>query len=134
MQGSCIGPLLFIIYINDVADMFNGNIKCSLYADDVKLDSVIDSQDDCFILQSAIDEFVAWSVKWQLKISCAKCMTSRIGLRVSNMHLYHISNDLMPSPVIVRDLGILVDRKLNCFQHLRSITAKAHARCCLIFK
>ena len=40
----------------------------------------------------------------------------------------------MPSPVIVRDLGILVDRKLNFSQHLRSITAKAHARCCLIFK
>ena len=61
-------------------------------------------------------------------------MTSRIGLRVTNMYLYHISNDLMPSPVIVRDLGILIDRKLNFSQHLRSITAKAHARCCLIFK
>ena len=134
VQGSCVGPLLFIIYINDVADLFNGNIKCSLYANDVKLYSVIDSEDDCIILQSAIDELVAWSVKWQLQISCTKCMTSGIGLRVTNMHFYHISNDLMPSPVIVRDLGILVDRKLNFSQHLRSITAKAHAHCCLIFK
>ena len=54
MQGSCVGPLLFIIYINDVADLFNDNIKCSLYADDVRLYSVIDSQDDCFILQSQL--------------------------------------------------------------------------------
>ena len=68
-QGSCIGPLLFVIYINDVADLFNGSIKCSLYADDVKLYSVIDSEDDCIILQSAIDELVSWSVKWHLKIS-----------------------------------------------------------------
>ena len=60
--------------------------------------------------QLAIDELVAWSVKWQLKISYTKYVTSRIGLRVTNMHLYHISNDLMPSPVIVRDLGILVHR------------------------
>ena len=59
VQDSCIGPLLFIIYINDVADLFNRHIKCSLYADDVKLYSVIDSQDDCFILQSAIDELVS---------------------------------------------------------------------------
>ena len=59
VQGSCIGPLLFIIYINDVADLFHETIKCSLYADDVKLYSVIDSQKDCFILQSATDEPVA---------------------------------------------------------------------------
>ena len=45
---------LFIIYINDVDYLFNGNIKCSLYADDVKLYSVIDLQDVCFILQSEI--------------------------------------------------------------------------------
>ena len=86
---------VFIIYINDVADLFNENIKCSLYAYDVKLYSVIDSDDDLIILQSAIDELVTWSVKWQLKISYTKCMTSRIGLRVTNMHLYNISNDLM---------------------------------------
>ena len=61
-------------------------------------------------------------------------MTSCFGLRVTNMHSYHISNDLMPSPVIVRDLGIFVDRKLNFSQHLRSVTAKAPASCCLIFK
>ena len=40
-------------------DLFNRNIKCSIYADDVKLYSVIDSEDDCIILQSAIDDLVA---------------------------------------------------------------------------
>ena len=134
MQGSCIGPLLFTIYINDIANLFNENIKCNLYADDVRLYYVIDSQDDCFILQSAVDEFIAWSVKWQLKMSNTKCMTSRIGLCVTNMHSNHICNDSMPSPVIVRDMGIIVDANLIFRQHLRSITAKAHARCYLIFK
>ena len=134
VQSSCIGPLLFIIYINDVTDLFNWNIKCSLYAYDVKLYSVIDSEAGCFILQSAIDELVAWSVKWQLKICHTKCMTIRISLRVTNMYSYHISNDFMQSPVIIRDLGILVKTKLNLSQHLRPTTAKAHARCCVIFK
>ena len=46
VQGSCIGSLLFIIYVNDVVDLFHGNIKGNLYADDVKLYSVVDSQDD----------------------------------------------------------------------------------------
>ena len=53
------------------------------------------------ILQSAIDDLVAWSVKWQLKISYTKCMTSR---RVTNTHSYHINNELMPSPLAIRDL------------------------------
>ena len=40
----------------------------------------------------------------------------------------------MPIPVIIRDLGILVDKKLNCSRDLRSIFVKSHACCCMIFK
>jgi len=36
-QGSCLGPLLFLIYINSIIDCFNDKVNCQLYADDVKL-------------------------------------------------------------------------------------------------
>ena len=88
VQGSCIGPLLFIIYINDIADLFNGNVKCSLYADDLRLHSVVDSQDDFFVLQSAIDELVSKNATQNILHNMHDY--SRIGLRVTDMHSHNI--------------------------------------------
>ena len=46
IQGSCIGPLLFVLYINDVVNMFNNAIESKLYADDLKLYSEIVGEGD----------------------------------------------------------------------------------------
>ena len=41
IQGSCIGPLLFMLYINSLAHIFDNNTACVLFADDVKLYTLI---------------------------------------------------------------------------------------------
>jgi len=41
MQGSCIGPLLFILYVNNIADLFTNYCLCKLYADDLKLYTIV---------------------------------------------------------------------------------------------
>jgi len=46
VQGSCIGPLLFLIYVNDVSEEFPNSCICKLYADDVKLYSVMRTVND----------------------------------------------------------------------------------------
>ena len=79
IQGSCIGPILFVIYVNDVIDCFDKDVVCSLYADDIKLYTYIQSLSDCSRLQLAIDHFVSWANKWQLRISINKCMVSHVG-------------------------------------------------------
>ena len=66
VQGSCIGPILFVIYVNDVVDCFDKEVVCSLYADDIKLYTYIRSLSDSSRLQSAIDRLVSWADKWQL--------------------------------------------------------------------
>ena len=55
VQGSCIGPLLFTVYINDVCKIFDADTKCKLYADDVKLYSEIETDDDHTRLQENVD-------------------------------------------------------------------------------
>ena len=78
IQGSCLGPLLFLVYIN-VMDVFNADVNCKLYADDVKLYTEVRSMCDLFCFQDYLDSLYHWSRVWQLPISCLKCCIIDIG-------------------------------------------------------
>ena len=69
IQGSVLGPLLFLLYINDVTDIFSSTCASKLYADDIKLYSVLDNPLDYSDLQSNLNELQQWSDRWQLNIS-----------------------------------------------------------------
>ena len=80
MQSSALaykvlGPLLFLIYVNDVADLFTDGSCVKMYADDVKLYLEIenDSNVATSMLQQNIDKFVKWAQTWQLSLSSQKC-------------------------------------------------------------
>ena len=78
-QGSVSGPVLFLIYINDLVDLFDGsNVRVKLYADDIKIYLEITNDTDCATLQSFIDKINVWSHIWQLKLANNKCLHSRI--------------------------------------------------------
>ena len=68
-QGSVLGPLLFLLYINDVADLFTDGSCIKLYADDVKLYFKIVNDSDVVTLQHSIDKFAKWAQTWQLSLS-----------------------------------------------------------------
>lgn len=63
-QGSVLGPPLFLLFVNDVTDLFDGNVK--LHADDIKtyFKIVNDASVDC--LQKGINDLCTWAEKWQL--------------------------------------------------------------------
>ena len=71
-QGSVIGPLLFLIYINDLVDSIDTDITINLFADDTKLSLIYNNLNDRYKLQSAINKFYNWSVLWQLENSAKK--------------------------------------------------------------
>ena len=62
-QGSCLGPLFFILYINDIADLFGSEIERKLFADDVKLYSSINLDLPCNPLHTALENLFQWSNK-----------------------------------------------------------------------
>jgi ribonuclease P/MRP protein subunit RPP40 len=74
-QGSVLGPTLFLLYINDVSNIFqNLSVTCKLYADDIKLYSCYTTNcQSVHDLSEAIERLTAWSHTWQLSLAANKC-------------------------------------------------------------
>ena len=70
-QGSILGPLLFLIFINDILDDINTETRISQYADDSRLWRAINSESDCEILQS--DKLDSWCHANNMKLHPDTC-------------------------------------------------------------
>ena len=76
-QGSVLGPLLFVLYINDLPDNVTCGIK--LFADDTKIYSTIKNISNILLLQKNLDMVNEWSHKWLLKFNADKCKLLQLG-------------------------------------------------------
>jgi len=109
------------------------SIAAPLYADDVKLYSVIQTEQDASELQSSLDALVAWSDLWQLTISSKKSAVLCLGqTHIDQCYVIKQNNVSLVSEI--RDLGILIDDKLTMSQHICALVKKAQTRASLIFK
>ena len=138
-QGSVLGLILFLLYVNDTVDIFSGlSVSCKLCADDVKLYSSYSVSMTNQDLNVAIDSLLLWSSQWQLKIANEKCLVLRISnhRRISTcLHpTYTINGHLLNTVSEVRDLGVIVDSSLEFDKHISSIVRKAQQRAGLILK
>jgi len=82
VHGSGIGPLMFLVYINELAtvlERYGRPIKVKLFADDAKLYLQILNYVHVLQLQQAVDVLVAWANEWQLSISVNKCCVLNVG-------------------------------------------------------
>lgn len=136
VQGSVIGPLLFVLFINDIAQLLqtsSSTCVCKLYADDLKLYSTIETDADYDLLQNGLNLICSWSNTWQLKISYAKCNVMFIGNGSSATNLL-LDNYVLPVVNTVKDLGVVIDSRLTFDAHIQQMVAKAFSRANLIHK
>jgi hypothetical protein len=131
-QGSVLGPILFIIYINDIVNIFS-NCTPSFFADDLKLYIKVSKLEDFQILQDNLFALHEWSNMWQLSIAFKKCSVLSIGKIVSDID-FIIDKEIIPLSNNVVDLGLTVDKDLNFSLHINSIVKSAHARANLILR
>jgi len=135
IQGSCIGALLFILYVNDVTDLFDNGCLCKLHDDDLKLYTSVSTVVDLENLQSSLSRLVEWSHTWQLKIAYTKCSLLYIN-GMTNPHNVDmlLGDDKIVTADLVKDLGIAVGSELKVSEHIGDIVAHAHAQANLIHK
>lgn len=126
-QGTILGPLLFIVFFDDSNNQPPG-IHLSNFADDKKIGVIVKNQDDVRRLQEAIDRFVLWCDENDLAINFSKC--KMISLYTKNspiMHNYTIKGQPIDRVSEIRDLGVIIDRKMNFNRHLEYVCNKANA-------
>ncbi len=124
-QGSVLGPILFLLFINDLPDFITYS-KIYIYADDVKLYLPINSPADSRLLQSDINSVVQWSNFNQLSLSINKCCVLHLGnTDIHSQYSYFINGRLLVTKNVVKDLGVLIDSNLNFKTHVNSIVQRA---------
>ncbi len=86
-QGSVLGPILFVLYINDLPDMRKS--ECYLFADDTKLYNKISSQADQELPQEELDTLHRWSKIWLLNFHPDKCKVLSVCMLRNNKKDYY---------------------------------------------
>ena len=123
-QGSILGPLLFLIYINNMVEAVSVS-RIQLYADDSQCMQDIHNRSDCDLLQEDLNSLLQWSSTWNMGFNVAKCAFMRVGNLIPDS-TYHLSSSDLSLTTEHKDVGVLVTSKLSFSKHLRSILAKAY--------
>ena len=109
-QGSALGPLLFLIFINDLGlDMGS---MLMLFADDAKLGRVVNNEEDANCLQNDLDSAVGWTRVWQMLFNPEKCVVMYIGVK-NNHFSYYIDGKKLRQVKTEKDLGVTLSNDLK---------------------
>jgi len=112
-QGSVLGPILFLIYINDL-DI--GIKNCLLkFADDTKVFGKISDPTGHFLLQDDINQLIEWSADWQMLFNVDKCKVMHFGKK-NQEYEYFMNGHKLDSVTAEKDLGIWISHDLKASQ------------------
>ncbi len=122
-QGSVLGPLLFVLFINDLPDSVTSQVF--LFADDTKIFRTIKSDDDQATLQTDLNKLSEWSEKWLLKFHPGKCKHMHIGKATNNPTSYSLDSTNLESIRQEKGIGVIIDADLEFDRHISEKVKKA---------
>jgi hypothetical protein len=124
-QGTVLGPLMFLLYINDIGRDIQSTIR--LFADDCLLYRPIHGPEDNIILQRDLQSLVDWSDEWQMMFNSEKCYTLRVTRKIKpRQYTYTIRGQPLTQVDNYPYLGVELDHKLNWKKHISNTTCKAN--------
>ena len=127
-QGSILGPLLFLLFINDLPNVSASTT--ALFADDAKCFRTIVNENDCVSLQQDLDNFYEWSVAWKMNFNPVKCKVLSITRATEPIVFnYSMNNQSLEHVGAFKDLGILVDKNLSFSSHIDNLVGKCNKLC-----
>lgn len=126
-QGSHIGPLLFILFINDLVQSLTF-CKCLIYADDVKLFYRVNCLVDMSRFQRDLNSFSRWCLHNRLTLNINKCKHVSYFRNKPCFHShYHFNNERIETLLSIKDLGVLFRNNLSFDHHIDVVVSKANS-------
>ena len=125
-QGSVLGPLLFVIFINDLPEHISSEM--TMFADDTKIYNKINDDNDKLKLQDDLNSLHSWSEKWQLRFNEKKCKRMHLGYNNSGAS-YHLNDIPLDETKEEKDLGVIFTQ--DCKPSRQCAKAAVRAMNCL---
>ena len=134
-QGSVLGPILFLLFINDLDSVCCFLSRLKLFADDAKFYSETVNRSSG-TLQLCADRLCNWAEICQLGINVKKCyvVTVTNSYATVSSQIYYINNIAIASADSVLDLGISINYDLSFRTHIETIVAKCYQRLSVLFR
>ena len=124
-QGTVLGPLLFLLYINDLPHGISSTVR--LFADDCVMYHTIKTDSDAQTLQHDLDTLTKWQDNWQMTFNTDKCFTLKVThSKTPKQHKYRLSNSTLQETSSHTYLGVELSRDLRWTNHVNKTTAKAN--------
>ena len=124
-QGTVLGPLLFLVYINDLPNNINSSVR--LFADDCVLYRQIQNQFDSEALQQDLNTLCKWEKDWQMHFNPQKCYVMRLTHKRNPVHYdYLLGNSILQETDNHPYLGVTITNNLTWNKHIDQITASAN--------
>ena len=121
-QGTVLGPLLFLVHINDLPDCVTSNVR--LFADDCLLYRTVKSQKDQEALQTDLKSLEIWADKWGMRFNAKKCYILSIHDKGISK-FYELNSHILKSVENNPYLGVILDKNMKWTTHIDNTTKKA---------
>ena len=120
-QGSVLGPILFLIYINDLDD----DITSKVFADDTKVFRKFKSDADRQHLQDDLNKLIEWSEKWQMLFNFGKCKCLHTGHGNEDAQ-YTMGDTVLNTTLKEKDLGLTISADMKVSEQCRIAAARGN--------
>ena len=132
-QGSVLGSLLFLLFINDLPDCMTFPVETQIFADNTKI-YCTHSVHQSPVFTDSLSSFCDWSKKWQLTVAYHKCNYICFGNLKIPFPQYTLGDSILPTVNCVTDLGVVFASDLKPSVQCSHIAVKAFGRLSLLMK